>query len=120
MADTKKLTYEDLVGTKPPLVQGRAKLSPNGRIVIPAAIRGKLGFRPNETLVMDVHEGALRVESFEKRLARVQDEIIRLAGPGRSLADELIADRREEVRREERKEQERARQESETKLRKAG
>jgi AbrB family looped-hinge helix DNA binding protein len=85
------------------VLQAKTVLAPNGRIVIPAAIREALGFKPGETLVMDVHEGQLRVDSFEARLARIQGEIRQLVGPERSLVDELIADRREEVRREEEK-----------------
>ena len=100
MAENKKVTREDLVGRNGPFVQGRTKLSPNGRIVIPAAIREKLGFRPNETLVMDVHEGALRVETYLQRIERVQREVARLIPAGVSLADELIADRRAEAKRE--------------------
>ena len=94
------MTYEDFVGRNGPPVQGRTKLSPNGRIVIPAAIRETLGFRPNETLVMDVHEGALRVETYSQRIERVQRELARLIPAGVSLADELIADRRAEALRE--------------------
>jgi AbrB family looped-hinge helix DNA binding protein len=97
--------------------QAQTRLSANGRIVIPAEIRKAMGIQPGEMLVMEVVDDTLRVESFEKRLARVQDEIIRLAGPGRSLADELIAERREEARRED---EEWMRQEAAAKLRKAG
>lgn len=83
-----------------PVLQAKTVLAANGRIVIPAAIREALGFKPGEILVMAVHDGELRVESFEARLARIQGEIRQLVGTERSLADELIADRREEVRRE--------------------
>jgi len=49
---------------------------------------------------MEVHEGQLRVESFDARLARFQEELIQLVGPERSLSDELVAERRAEARRE--------------------
>jgi AbrB family looped-hinge helix DNA binding protein len=83
-----------------PQLQAKTVLAANGRIVIPAAIREELGFRPGETLVMEVHEGQLRVESFDARLARFQEELIQLVGPERSLSDELVAERRAEARRE--------------------
>lgn len=79
----------------------RTKLSPNGRIVIPAAIREALNLKPGETLHLEVADGVLRIESFEQKLRAFQDELIRLVGPDCSLADELIAERREEARREE-------------------
>jgi AbrB family looped-hinge helix DNA binding protein len=82
------------------LLQAKTVLAANGRIVIPAAIRQALGFKPGERLVLEAHEGQLRVESFEARLKKIQDEIIKLVGPERSLADELIAERRAEARRE--------------------
>jgi len=82
------------------IVQAKTVLAANGRIVIPAAIREALGFKPGETLVMDVHEGHLRVESFDARLAQIQEELLQVFGPDRSLSDELIAERRAEGRRE--------------------
>jgi AbrB family looped-hinge helix DNA binding protein len=94
------VTLPKTVNSEPVPQQARTTLAANGRIVIPAAIREALGFKPGEALVMNVHEGALRIESFDARLNRIQDEVIRLAGPGRSLVDELLADRRGEVRRE--------------------
>ena len=82
---------------KPQPVHAKTKLAPNGRIVIPAAIREQMGFAPGDTLLMDVEDGVLRVESFDARLARIQDELMQLAGPERMLSDELIAERRAEA-----------------------
>jgi len=83
-----------------PRLQAKAVLSPNGRIVIPAAIRKELGFEVGGMLLMEVENGVLRVESFDARLARFQDELIELAGPERMVSDELIAERRAEAWRE--------------------
>jgi AbrB family looped-hinge helix DNA binding protein len=84
--------------TKP--TSAKAKINQNGRIVIPAAIREELGVAPGDTLLMDVEDGVLRVESFDVRLARIQDELVQLVGPDRMLSDELIAERRAEAWRE--------------------
>lgn len=81
-------------------LQGKAVLAANGRIVIPAAIRQELGFKPGETLVMDIENGALRIETYPERIRRIQREIAEVIPPGVSLVDELIAERREEARRE--------------------
>jgi AbrB family looped-hinge helix DNA binding protein len=83
-----------------PVLQAKTVLAANGRIVIPAAIRGELGFKPGETLLMDVEDGALRIESYPTRIRRIQDEIAKYIPAGRMLSEELIAERREEVRRE--------------------
>jgi AbrB family looped-hinge helix DNA binding protein len=83
-----------------PSLHAKTELSANGRIVIPAAIRQELGFNPGDTLFMEVEDGVLRVESFDARLSRIQDELVLLVGPKRMLSDELIAERRAEAWRE--------------------
>jgi AbrB family looped-hinge helix DNA binding protein len=86
-----------------PVLFAKTRISANGRIVIPAAIREQLGVKPGETILMDVEDGVLKIETYPTRIARIQREFARLIPPGVSLADELIADRREEVRREQEK-----------------
>ena len=83
-----------------PKIYAKAPLSSNGRIVIPAAIREQMGFASGDTLLMEVEDGVLRVESFDARLARIQDELVELVGPERMISDELIAERRAEAWRE--------------------
>ena len=82
-------------------LHAKAPLSANGRIVIPAAIREELGLAPGDTLLMDVEDGVLRIESYPARIRRIQREIAQFAKPGILASDELIAERREEARREE-------------------
>lgn len=82
-------------------IHAKAPLSANGRIVIPAAIREELGLAPGDTLLMDVEDGVLRIESYPARIRRIQREFAKYAKPGILASDELIADRREEARREE-------------------
>jgi AbrB family looped-hinge helix DNA binding protein len=82
-------------------VRGKASLSSNGRIVIPAAIREEMGIAPGETLLMDVEDGVLRIESYPSRIRRIQQEVAQYIRPGNLASDELIAERREEARREE-------------------
>jgi AbrB family looped-hinge helix DNA binding protein len=92
-----------LSSTDPSIKAGmsaRVVLKANGRIVIPAAIREQMGFSPGDTLLLEVEDGVLKVESFDARLVRIQDELIQLAGPERMLSDELIAERRAEAWRE--------------------
>jgi AbrB family looped-hinge helix DNA binding protein len=82
-------------------LHAKAPLSANGRIVIPAAIREEMGFTPGDTLLMDVEDGVLRIESYPARIRRIQREFAKYAKPGILASDELIADRREDARREE-------------------
>jgi AbrB family looped-hinge helix DNA binding protein len=85
--------------TKPTVA--KTKINQNGRIVIPAAIRTELGNAPGDTLLMNVEDGVLRIETFPARIRRIQGEAAKYARPGILASDELIAERREEFRREE-------------------
>jgi antitoxin PrlF len=78
-------------------LQAKTKLSANGRIVIPVAIRDALEVQPGESLLMDVEDGILRIESYRSRIRRIQKEFAHLVPPGRYVSDELIAERRQEA-----------------------
>lgn len=77
------------------------KINANGRIVIPAAIRREMGIKPGDSVLMEVEDGVLRMETHRSRIQRIQSEIARCCKPGLLASDELIAERREEARREE-------------------
>jgi len=49
---------------------------------------------------LTIEGDVLKVESYRSRVRRVQESLAKYIPPGRSLADELIAERREEARRE--------------------
>jgi AbrB family looped-hinge helix DNA binding protein len=78
----------------------KARINENGRIVIPAQIREKLGLKPGDTLLLRVEGDALFIESQQSRIRRVQERLRRLIPADRVLSDELIAERREEARQE--------------------
>ncbi len=65
---------------------------------MPAAIRKALGFRPGENLVARVENDRLIVENAEAVERRLHAYFRKFEG--RSLAEELIAERRDEARRE--------------------
>ena len=69
-----------------------------GRVVVPAPIRKALGFRPGDTLVARVEDDRLVIEKPESVERRVRDRF--RTSRGRSLAGELVTERREEARRE--------------------
>jgi AbrB family looped-hinge helix DNA binding protein len=78
-----------------------SKINQNGRIVIPAAIRRQMGLKAGDSLLMDVEDGVLRLETHRARIRRIQREFAQYNRPGVLASDELIAERREEARREE-------------------
>jgi AbrB family looped-hinge helix DNA binding protein len=77
-----------------------SRLNDNGRIVIPAEIRQKMGIKPGDTLYLTLEGDVLKVESQLARIRRIQESMRALIPGDRLLSDELIADRREEARRE--------------------
>jgi AbrB family looped-hinge helix DNA binding protein len=80
-----------------------SKINQNGRIVIPAALRRQMGIKAGESVLMEVEDGVLRMESHRARIRRIQEEFRKHIPikPGEMLmSDQLIAERREEARRE--------------------
>ncbi len=72
----------------------------SGRIVIPSVLRDRLHFQPgNELVVRETSEG-LTVSSYDQILAEAQAHFMKVATPGISMVDELIAERRAEAARE--------------------
>ena len=76
----------------------QVRIGAQGRLVVPAPIRSALGFQLGETLVARIENNHLVIEKPESVERRVLGRFS--ASKGRSLAEELIAERREEARRE--------------------
>ena len=75
------------------------RLGKRGRLVLPALLRRRLGLDAGERLLLTVDgEGGFRAISAREQ-ARQLRGLYRHLAPGRSLADELIAERRQEARR---------------------
>jgi AbrB family looped-hinge helix DNA binding protein len=78
----------------------RLKINENGRIVIPASFREALGIRAGDELVLRLEDDELRIATMKQRLERARRLVRQYVEPGRSLVDELIAERREAARHE--------------------
>jgi AbrB family looped-hinge helix DNA binding protein len=82
------------------MLQAKAKLNANGRVVIPAAVRKALDLRPGDELIIRVEDGELRMSTRRQALARAR-RVIRESIPGdEDLTQSLIDDRRAEAARE--------------------
>lgn len=75
-------------------------LGSNGRLVIPAKFRHALGIEEGDDLLLEFEDGELRLTSRQRALRRAKDLVRQYVPEGTSLADELIAERREEASRE--------------------
>ena len=80
-----------------PLSPVGIRLGTRGSLAVPADLCEALGFKPGDSFIARAQNGRLIVESRESAVRRLQE---RFGTPGRSLADELIAERRLEASRE--------------------
>jgi len=72
-------------------------LGERGRLVLPARLRHRLDLQPGDRLLVTVDaEGGFHVVSARERARRLCG-LYRDLAPGRSLADEPIAERREDT-----------------------
>jgi bifunctional DNA-binding transcriptional regulator/antitoxin component of YhaV-PrlF toxin-antitoxin module len=78
----------------------RLKVGPGGRIVIPVDVREAMKLQEGSTALAWLEKGELRLVSPEISARHAQEIARELLGEVGSLADELIADRRQEVKRE--------------------
>ena len=78
----------------------KTRVNENGRLVIPAPLRKQLGIHPGDEVELRVEDNELRITTLKHRIERAQRLIRKYIKPGRSLADELIAERREAARNE--------------------
>jgi AbrB family looped-hinge helix DNA binding protein len=75
----------------------KVRVGPQGRIVIPAALREELGVGPGQELVARVEDGRLILERREDVVRRLKGRFVHVPSD-RVLSEELIGERREEAR----------------------
>ena len=78
----------------------RAVIGEGGRLLIPAALRHRLGLAPGTAVMLDIADGALQVRPLPQAIAHAQALVRRHVPPEVSLADELIRERRQDATRE--------------------
>ena len=77
-----------------------ARVNENGRVVIPASYRKALGIKAGDKVILRMEDNELRITTMKRRIERAQRRVRQYVAPGVSLADELIAERREAAKRE--------------------
>ncbi len=78
----------------------RTRVNQNGRVVIPASYRKALGVKAGDEVILRMEDDELRITTMKRRIERAQRHVRKYVKPGLSLADELIAERREAAKRE--------------------
>jgi antitoxin PrlF len=74
----------------------RTKLAEGGRIVIPAEYRQALDLHVGDEVIIRLEDGTLRIYTPSHAIRYAQELLRPYLPQGRSLSDELIAERRKE------------------------
>jgi AbrB family looped-hinge helix DNA binding protein len=77
-------------------------IGPQGRLVVPAALRRRLGIEAGDVLIASAQQDRLVLERRDAILSRVRQRLAVVPAEV-SMVDELIAERREEVKAEHRR-----------------
>ncbi len=77
----------------------RAKVTEGGRIVIPAEYRKASGIQIGEDVILCLEGEEVRLFTPREAVRRAQEIVRQYIPEGRSLSDELIAERRAEAAR---------------------
>jgi AbrB family looped-hinge helix DNA binding protein len=72
----------------------RTKLAEGGRIVIPAEYRQALDLHVGDEVILRLENGTLRIFTPDRAIKYAQELLRPYLPEGRSLSDELIAERR--------------------------
>ena len=78
----------------------RMRVNENGRVVIPATFRKRLGIRIGDEVVLQLEDDELRIITLKRNIERAQRLVRKHVKAGTSLVDELIAERLEAARNE--------------------
>jgi AbrB family looped-hinge helix DNA binding protein len=83
-----------------PNVYGHVRVDAAGRVVVPIELRQKFHIEPGEELILSADEFGMHLQTFDQAVEAAQATMAPYRIPGRSIVDELIADREAEARRE--------------------
>ena len=72
----------------------RTKVAEDGRIVIPDEYVKALGLQVGDEVILELDGKELRIFTLDEAIKRVQRLVNQFVSPERSLADELIKERR--------------------------
>ena len=81
-------------------LRASTRVNENGRVVIPASFRKRLGIRIGDEVVLRIEDDELRITTLKRNIERAQRLVRKHVKPGVSLVDELIAERRAAARNE--------------------
>lgn len=95
-------TRENFRGAKGPGARVSEKfawsqIGPDGRVVVPAAFRQKLGLEGGDHVLMELDDGEVRLIGRDAAIARAQALVAKYVPEGVDLVEELLNERHREV-----------------------
>ena len=94
-------TWAEAITMGVTMTHASVKIGPQGRIVLPAAVRHELGLKEGDELLLLLEEGHIELLTRDQLWAKIQEPWLKAVPRDVSLADELISERRAEAKREE-------------------
>jgi len=95
------MNYNNVTGERNDMkLKASMRVNENGRVVIPASFRKRLGIRAGDEVVLQIQGDELRITTLKRNIERAQRLVRKHVKPGTSLVEELIAERREAARHE--------------------
>ncbi len=79
------------------MTQLEMQVANDGKVEIPSEVAISMGWQAGERLTMQVQNGEVRIFSQAQAIRRAQAWMKSFIPEGRSLSDELIAERRQEA-----------------------
>jgi AbrB family looped-hinge helix DNA binding protein len=78
----------------------KTRIGKGGRIVIPSRYRRAIGAGEGDEVILSLEENGLRILTPQQAVRQAQELVRRYVPAGRSLARELLEERRREAERE--------------------
>ncbi|MBB4000819.1 AbrB/MazE/SpoVT family DNA-binding domain-containing protein [Aureimonas pseudogalii] len=78
----------------------KGKIVEGGRVILPAVFRKSMGLQKGDTVLIELHGEEIRIRPARSALRRLQEKLRDYAPEAGSVADELIAERRQEATKE--------------------
>ena len=78
----------------------KTKVTEGGRIVLPAKMRKAAGIEIGNNVTITLKDGSLQITTRDQAIRRIEEVMKEYIVRGRSVVDELIAERREEAENE--------------------
>lgn len=78
----------------------RAVLTKNGRLLLPAKFRKALDLRPGDELILRLEKDSIQVIPLQQAVVQAQKLVRKYVPEGASLVEDLLAERREEAKNE--------------------